>query len=71
MTTEMDVLVRDNLELFGKKVLLIDSEDSDLQPHIGEVGTIRGVDICGALVVAFGSVEKLVWEGFDEYTLLK
>lgn len=71
MTAEMDTLVRDNLELFGKKIVLTDSEDSNLQPHIGETGTIRGVDVCGALVVAFGDVEKLVWEGFDEYTLLK
>ena len=71
MTTEMDTLVRDNLRMFGKKIILNDSNDDSLQPHIGEVGTIRGVDICGALVVSFGNTEKLVWEGFDEYTFLK
>ncbi len=70
MTTNMDTLVKDNLELFGKKIVLNNSNDSDLQPHIGETGTIRGVDVCGALVVAFGDTEKLVWEGFDEYTFL-
>lgn len=70
MTTEMDELVRDNLELFGKKIRLTDSNDDNLQPHVGETGVIRGVDVCGALVVAFGNVETLIWEGFDEYTFL-
>lgn len=70
MTTSMETHVRENMELFGTKITLIASHDEQLRSHIGQIGEIRGVDECGALVVAFGSVELLVWEGFDDYAFL-
>ena len=69
MNASVETIVRDNLELFGKKVVLVDTNDDQLQPYIGQVGEVRGVEE-DALIVRFGNTELTLWDGFDQYAFL-
>ena len=69
MNTNVETIVRDNLELFGRKVVLRHTNDDQLKPYIGQVGEVRGVEM-DALIVRFGNTEHTLWDGFDQYAFL-